>query len=324
MRATLKAISVVGFFGVLTASGQWDVPHDFPDTPAAGRKIERREPGWRTRARHAEAAKELATADRLLSATRRRAAERRYRAVVANWHNSDEAVTAQLRLAQSLDQRQRHERAFFEYQYLIDHYLGRFDFAPVLERQYELAMDLAEKAGSGFLGRHPVETPRVMLETLLRNAPYGDHAPSIKVTIGKLHEQDGAYELAATTYADLQQRYPGTPQAAEAAYREVRAMTRLSRKQSNDEALATETLARLRRYQARTSGPGRDKVDVYAKEVEQRVIEFWRKRADFYDRIQERPQAALIVYKEWLSRFPEMDQADDVRARIESLQKKVN
>lgn len=324
MKSVVKAVFVVSFICVSANAGPWDDPHGFPDTPRAGRQIERREPGWRTRARHETAAGELAAADRLRAAGRWRSAVRRYRAVVANWHDTDEAVTAQLRLAQTLEERQRHERAFNEYQYLMEFYLGRFSFTSVLERQFALAMHLAEKAGGGFLGRHPVDTPRAMLETLLENAPYADMAPSIKATLATLHEKDGAYDLAAMTYASLQQRYPGTPQANEAAYHEVRAMTQFSRKYSNDEALATETLARLRRYQARASAPERDNIQNYIEEVEQRVIAFWRDRAEFYDRIQKRPQSALIVYEEWLARFPEMDQADDVRARIETLRKKVS
>ncbi len=324
MRDGLKVITFIVCLCAVTASGQWDEPHDFPDSTAVGRKIERRSPGWRNRARHADAVTELAAADRLRDSSRWRRAQRRYRAVVANWHDSVEAVIAQLRLAQMLEQRQRHERAFFEYQYLIDHYIDRFPYTQVLERQYELAIHMAEASGSGIFGRLSVDTPLAMLETLLKNAPHGDRAPSIKAAIGKLHERDGAYDLAATTYATLQQRHPGSPEAAEAAFREVRVLTRLSRRKSNDEALATETLALLRRYQAMVSDQERYKVQRYIDEVEQRVIAFWRERADLYDRIQDRPRAALIVYEEWLSRFPDMDEADEVRARIESLRKKVN
>ncbi len=327
MRDGLKVITFILCLCAVTASGQsgqWDEPQDFPDSTAAGRIIERRSPGWRNRARHADAATELAAADRLRDSNRWRRAQRRYRAVVANWHDSVEAVIAQLRLARMMEQRQRYERAFFEYQYLIDHYIGRFPYTQVLESQYELAIHMAEASGRGIFGRIAVDTPLTMLETLLKNAPHSDHAPSIKAAIGKLHERNGAYDLAATTYATLQQRHPGTPEAADAAFREVRVLTRLSRRKSNDEALASETLALLRRYQAMASGQERDKVQLYTDEVEQRVIAFWRERADLYDRIQDRPRAALIVYEEWLSRFPGMDEAEEVRARIESLRKEIN
>lgn len=324
MKGIFKIFLGVCLSCVSVVAGIRDDLHDFPDASKTDRQIERREPGLRTRARHETASDELEAADRLREAGRWRAALRRYRAVVANWHDTDEAVTAQLRLAQMLDQRQRHERAFDEYQYLIEFYIGRFSLPLVLERQFELAMELADKAGGGFWGRHPVDTPRVMLETLLNNAPYGKFAPAIKATLGMLHEKDGNHELAAMTYATLQQRYPDTSQAAEAAYREVRAMVKLSRKHSNDEALATETLARLKRYQAKASVQEGENVREYIEEVEERVIAFWRERAEFYDRIQNRPRSALIVYEEWVARFPEMDNVEGIRARIETLRKKVN
>lgn len=324
MKSWVPIITASLCLSAVGAWGEWDTPRDFPHHSVEERSIERRTPGWRTRARYADAETELAEAERLREAGRWRAAGRRYRAVVANWHESPAAVTAQQRLAEMLEQRQRHEQAFYEYQYLIDHYIGRFPFLAVLERQYDLAMQAAERASDGFFGWRSVDGPLAMLEKVLDNAPRWERAPSVKARIGKLQEEDGAYELALNTYSRLQQRYPGTPEAAAAAFREVRAMIRLSRRHPHDEALATEALARLRNYRARVPEAERERVEPYVEEIEKRVIGFWRERANLYDHIQNRPRAALIVYEEWLSRFPDMEDADQIRERIETLRTKVD
>ncbi len=317
------------FLGVLgiawsAHANTWDNPPNEGQRTAASTLSERRTPGWLTRARHAEAASELADADRRLLAGRWRSGLRRYRAVVANWPDSAEAVLAQRRLAEALDQRKRYEAAFTEYQYLTEHYGGRFPYVPVLERQYAMAMGLATGSGR----KQPwARSDRALplLEKLLVNAPQWEQAPAIQATVAAIHEHNGDYDLALTAYTVLQQRYPATAQARAAAFNEVRCMTRMVRKRPNDEALAEETSIMLRRFLTRSSDAiERNRAQAYLQEVDQRLIGFHRNRADFYDRIQRKPAAALIVYEEWLSRFPETQDAAAIRQRMDTLRAQIN
>ncbi len=317
---------VLGVFGILTVAfgDSWD---NSTLPTGAGRKdriSERRTPGWLTRPRHQRAEEELADAVRLHDAGRHRAAIRRYRTVVANWPDASEAVVAQQRLAEVREQRGALEKAFDEYQYLIRHYGGRFPYQPVIERQYAIVMRLAIEPRGMFRTLHSTQDVLEKLETLRNNAPTWERAPQLQAMIGKLHEKNGDYELAATAYAALQRRYPQTPEAQAAAFREVRCMVLLTRKHPTDEAWIRETHTMLRRYLAHApAGNDRNRAEGFLQELENCLIALWEDRAHFYDHLLNRPQAALIVYQEWLRHFPTMPQADSIRERMETLQTKM-
>jgi TolA-binding protein len=71
---------------------------------------------------------------------------------------------------------------------------------------------------------------------------YGDHPrlPEVYLTIGKVHEQKAAAQQALAAYVEVQSRFPGTPSAIEAQYRQAELTAQQRGRQSEARELLGE------------------------------------------------------------------------------------
>jgi outer membrane protein assembly factor BamD (BamD/ComL family) len=243
-------------------------------------------------------------------------------ALVRQWHESPEAVEAQLLLARMLEQRNRLPAAFEAYQYLIVYYPGRFDYGLVVERQFQIARALRQRL-SRRLNFGPGETRvREKFAQIVRNAPQGPRAPEAQLAVGALYQAEGNLDDAILAYETLNSRYPDHALAREAVMQAARCRHQLAQRHPRDEALSLEALATL--YGILQSDPGhpdapeiRTLADGLLRDVEALHYE----KAAFYDRIQRNPVAAQIAYTEFLRRFPDARQATKIRNRLRELER---
>jgi len=313
----------------LAAWGQVGTPGgDSGQTPAFQEtdpyeKPDRKEPSmWHIPSENTPAA-QFARATRFEQEQRRSRAISAYDALVHKWHTSPEAVRAQRNLAHLLEESGQYEEAFFEYQYLVGHFTGQFPFLDVLDHQYRCANALCG-IDNKFLGlsTRSMKDIRRMYERLLRNGPNWPKAPEVGLRIGELHEAEEESPEAVAAYEQVQNRFPGTPAAHDAAYRAAVCRHQFATAhprdtQSRNDAIAA-LAAFLRNY---PSDPAAEGARARLTELEQQSLEATYAQAVFYDRNRHDRTAAIAAYREFVRRFPDAPQAREATARLQILER---
>lgn len=275
-----------------------------PDKPKARRGITLfHRPARETPAAQMEWARTLETGNHTIRASRA------FLALVYAWPDSPEAPQAQLALAQLMEKRNKLSTAFAEYQYLIDRYAGQYPHLDVLDRQFQIALKRKD---------------REMLETVVQNGPTAPLAPEALFQAALIAEQAKDYDLAILDFQTLENRYPASPRAEEAVYREALNHYRLCSELSPQDEIrfqsARLSIARfLRVYPHSSQAPAARKL---LSSVEARLADFAFQQAFFYDRQSHPPRlaAALIAYRDYVRRFPDAGQVSEARRRIAELE----
>ncbi len=288
---------------------------------------QRKESGWWRQPAEASPEAQLARGDRLAGEGRAADAARAYDRLVRRWPEAAEAPVAQRRLADLRMEQGRYEKAFEEYQYLVEFYDGHFAFGEVLDRQYRAAEMVLGARHGGFWffdGFAAPERALPLFETLARNAPSWERAPEVWLTIGDLQAGERHYEEAVRAYEGVQQRWPGTSWAEEASYARAAVLARMATSNPRDEGLLRRALSALAVYERDfPRGEHADEAEARRGELTERLVRMHYERAAFYDRLAHRPAAAVVAYEDFLREFPYAPQAPEVSRRLEELKQQL-
>ncbi|MBP7568682.1 MAG: outer membrane protein assembly factor BamD [Acidobacteria bacterium] len=285
--------------------------------------------GWFIFGRTAKptAAEQWAYAQQLEQAGRANKAAKQYYRLIVRWPQAPEAGPAQYRYAQWMDRRGKLLHAFDEYQRLFDRFNGQFPFEEVLNRQFEIAEEVMTTKKGRFLflpGFAAPERAIPLFEKIIANAPGSEKAARAQLLVGRAHELGKTYEDAIAAYLTTLNRYPGSAMAEEAGFHAAKCYYRLALENPNDEQLMENAWAAVAVFLTRY--PGSDnalEAEVYRADLYDRRSELAFRRADFYDRISRRPEAALLAYRAFLKQFPSSKRVDQARSRVEALEAKL-
>lgn len=292
------------------------------DEPAAPEVTARKTTSFFRRAATGTPAAQLDHARTLAADGRTRKAGKAYDALVRTWHDTPEAVTAQRALAGLLEEDGCHERAFKEFQYLVDFYAGRFNYRDVLDHQFRLAQAVMTRRRSRWLfgGFTAPERALPLLKQLALNAPSWERAAEVQMTIGLIHEEEGDLDDAVSALETVQQRWPASPGASTASFARSRALARVARRNPRDEPGVRRALSALAGFiRDYPDDPNVPEAAAARDDLNRHLTGMYYERAAYYDRIARRPQAALIAYADFLRRFPLSEQAVQVNRRMEEL-----
>ncbi|MCU0770902.1 MAG: outer membrane protein assembly factor BamD [Verrucomicrobia bacterium] len=243
---------------------------------------------------------------------------------VKAWPLSDYAPQAQELVAKSYDAKGNPERAFKEYQKLVEKYPMRADYDQVATQQYEIANQFL--AGKWFklwgVIPYPPSMDRVagMYEKIVKNGPFGGIGPEAQLKVGAAREKQKNYPEAVRAYETAADRYHDKPQvASEAMYRAGMAYNQQANKADYDQSQAVRAIDTLTDFV--TLYPEDKRVD----EAESVMDSLRNERAQgsyqvakFYEK-RHRWAGALVYYNEVIVLGPESPFADEARERIESL-----
>jgi outer membrane protein assembly factor BamD (BamD/ComL family) len=289
--------------------------------------ITKKVPRFIYRPRMSNPAAQLEHANALLRDGKTRKALKQFRALVHEWHESDEAVSAQTAFASLLLKKGKHERAFDEYQYLIDFFAGEFPLEMALEEQFRIANYVRTARRGRVLMLPGVIAPERSLklfETIVSNGPNWSRSPEAQFFIGLTQEGRKEFELAIAAYENLTLRYPGNALAAASDYRRAYCMYRVSRSSPRDEQRCRLALSALIQFHDRhPDDPDSPQAGELADELKSRLSSMYFERADFYDRIAKRPRAAIIAYSDFIRKFPKSEQRQWIDGRIAALEQKL-
>jgi outer membrane assembly lipoprotein YfiO len=177
------------------------------------------------------------------------------RRVVKNWPLSDYAPHAAYLAGRCYEATKDDEKAFKEYQLLLEKYPKVENYQEVLQRQYDICNRFLGGQWFKIWGYIPffpsMDKTVEMYEKVIKNGPYSDLAPQAQLNIGTAREKqtrflnnDEPYVQAAKAYERAADRYHDRPKvAADALYRAALAYTRQAKTAEYDQSTAGQAIA---------------------------------------------------------------------------------
>lgn len=250
------------------------------------------------------------------------------RRLVSTWPLSDYAPQAQYMIGRCYEEKHHDERAFKEYQKMIDRYPKSEHVAEVLRRQFEI--------GNRFLGGQwfrlwnyipmPPSMDRTaqLFDQIVQSGPYSQVAPQAQMQIGTARDKQKNYPLAVKAYEKAADRYNDRPAiAAEALYRAGTSYRKQAAAAEYDQSTAGKAIATYTDFM--TLYPNDARVPeaqnaIAALKTEQargnfRIAEYYEKRGKL--------NGALVYFNEVLVQDPHSPYAAPARERIDALKKRL-
>jgi outer membrane protein assembly factor BamD len=249
------------------------------------------------------------------------------RRTVRTWPLSDYAPQAQYLLARSYEAKGQDERAFKEYQKLVEKYPKVENYEEVLQRQFIIANRYL--AGQwfklwGYIPFFPsMDKTSEMYSKIIRNGVYSDVAAQAQLNIGAAREKQSDYSLAVKAYEKAADIYHDKEKvAADALYKSGQAYTKQAKTAEYDQNSSTKAIEAFSSFMAMYPE------DKRTAEVEQTIVELRTEQARgalkiarFYEKNRQW-DGALVYYNEVLIRDPKSKFAQEAKERIEDLKKK--
>jgi outer membrane protein assembly factor BamD len=251
------------------------------------------------------------------------------RRVVKRWPYSDYAPEAQYLLARIYAINGNDEKAFKEYQKLIEKYPKVDNYQEVLRKQYDIANRYLAGQWFKLWGVIPLgpsmDKTVAMYEKVIKNGQFSEIAPQAQLNIGAAHEKRyfKEYIKAAQAYEKAADRYHDQPKvAAEAQFKTGMAYTKQARTSEYDQSVAGKAIAAFSDfnvlYPDDARVPESQKIIASLKTEQARgcfaIAKFYEKR--------KRWNGALIYYNEVLVKDPDSTYAIEAKQHIEALKKR--
>lgn len=253
-------------------------------------------------------------------------AARAARRVARVWPLSDYAPQAQYLVGRCYEAQGKEEKAFNEYQKVLDQQPKTGNFQDIVQRQYAIANKfLAGKWFKlwGIIPYPSLDKTAEMFEKVVKNGPYSDVAPQAQLKLGATREKQKDYPAAAKAYETAADRYHDrSAVAADAIYREGLAYDKQAEKAEYDQGTAGQAIAAftdfITLYPSDPRAAEAQKI-VAALKSEQARGSF--EIARFYEK-NRKWTGALVYYNETVLRDPGSAYAARARQRIDEIKKR--
>jgi len=250
------------------------------------------------------------------------------RRVVKVWPLSDYAPRAQYLVGRCYEAKGKDEKAFTEYQKVLEKQPKIENFHEILQRQYEIANKYLAGKWFKLWGVIPIfssmEKTAAMYEKIVKTGPYSEVAPQAQMKIGAAREKQHNFEMAAKAYETAADRYHDRPQvAADALYKQGMAYKKQAQTAEYDQSTAGQAIATFTDFM--TLYPAEPRVAEAQKTIAALKIEQARGNfqiAKFYEKYK-RWNGALVYYNEVVLLDPNASYAVSARLRIDQLKKRI-
>jgi len=259
------------------------------------------------------------------------------RHVLVRWPESDYAPQAQYLVARSYEAKGDAEKAFKEYQKLLEKQPKYGSFNEIRRRQYEIANLFLAGKRFKLWGTIPIyrsmDRTAKMYKDIVKTGPYSDIAPQAQLSIGTAREKQTSlgfrspdYTAAIQAYDLAADRYHDQPKvASEAIYRAGLDYQKQAQSPDRDQGAAGQAIAKFTDFLALYPD------DPRASQAQQIIVSLKSKQAQgnfavaqFYEK-RKRWESARIYYNavnEGLLQDPNSPYATEARKRIEQLKQR--
>jgi len=249
------------------------------------------------------------------------------RRVVRVWPLSDYAPQAQYLVGRCYEMKGNDEKAFKEYQKLLEKHPKMLNYEEVLRRQFQIAEKYL--AGKWFrlwsvIPFFPsMERTSDMFDKVVKNGPYSDIAPHAQLRIGVARDKQHNYPMAVKAFELAADRYHDRPAiAADALFRAGLSYNKQAQTADYDQSTAGQAIATFTDFM--TLYPDDKRVPQAQKIITSLKAEQARGNfqiAKFYEK-RKRWNGALVYYNEVLVQDPNSPYANEARLRIDELKKR--
>ena len=250
------------------------------------------------------------------------------RHLVKTWPLSDNAPHAQYLVARCYEARHDDEKAFAEYQKILEKYPKSDNIKEALARQYEIAGRFLKGQWFKLWGYVPffpsMDRTAAMYDKIVKNGPFSEVAPHAQLRIGAAREKQGQLPAAVKAYETAADRYHDRPLiAADALYHAGVAYQRQAGTAEYDQSLAGQSIALLNDFMTLfpedRRGAESHKVIASLKTEQARgnykIAQFYEKRKKW--------NGALVYYNEVVLQVPGSPAAAEARHRIDALKQRL-
>jgi outer membrane protein assembly factor BamD len=250
------------------------------------------------------------------------------RRVVKVWPLSDYAPQAQYMVGRCYEAKGNDEKAFREYQKVLEKQPKFTSYDDVLQRQYEIADKFLAGKWFKLWGYIPIgpsmEKTAEMYDKVVKNGPFSEVGPQAQMKIGAAREKQKNYSMAAKAYETAADRYHDRPKvASDALYREGISFQKQAQTAEYDQSTAGHAIATftdfMTLYPNDTRVPEAQKL-ISALKTEQARGNF--QIAKFYEKYK-RWGGAVVYYNEVVMQDPNSPYAAQARQRIEELKQRI-
>src|SRR6266446_5690631 len=170
------------------------------------------------------------------------------RRVVRVWPLSDYAPQAQYLVGRCYEETGKDEKAFKEYQKVLEKQPKIGNYEEILQRQIAITDQFLAGKWFKLWGYIPffssMERTAEMYDKIVRNGPYSDVAPQAQLKIGEARVKQKNFSAAVKAYELAADRYHDRPQfAAEALYRAGLAYNKQAQTAEYDQSTAGQAIA---------------------------------------------------------------------------------
>jgi outer membrane protein assembly factor BamD len=250
------------------------------------------------------------------------------RRVVKTWPLSDYTPQAQYLVGRCYEVRGLDQKAFKEYQKLLDKYPKATHYEDVLKRQYDIACRFLAGKWFRVLTYIPLfpsmSRTAGLFEQIVKNGPYSNIAPQAQLRIGEAWEKKSDFPEAVKAFQRAADRYNDRPQiAADAVFRMAQAQNRQARSAEYDQSTAGQAIATFTDFM--TLYPDDPRVPQAQKAIT--ALRTEQARGNFeiarYYEHNKRWGGALVYYNEVLLRDPNSPYAAQARERIDAIKRRL-
>jgi outer membrane protein assembly factor BamD len=249
------------------------------------------------------------------------------RRVVRVWPLSDYAPQGQYLVGRCYEALGKDEKAFQEYQKVVEKQPKINNYQEIVERQFTIANKYLAGKWFKLWGYIPIfssmDKTSAMYEKIVKNGPYSEVAPKAQMNIGAAREKQSNYALAAKAYETAADRYHDRPKvAADALFLQAMAYNKQAQTAEYDQSTAGQAISTFTDFM--TLYPGDPRVVQAQKIITTLKAEQARgsfQIAKFYEKYK-RWNGALVYYNEVIILDPNSSYAEPARKRIDELKKR--
>jgi outer membrane protein assembly factor BamD len=247
------------------------------------------------------------------------------RRVVKRWPYSDYAPEAQYLIGRCYEARHMDEKAFKEYQTLLEKYPKVDMYQEVIKRQFAIANRFL--AGQwfrvlfGYIPLYPsMEKTCGLFEKIIKNGPYSQEGIQSQMNIGKAREKQKKWDDAVKAYEKAADRYHDYKQvAADALFNAGLALNKEAKKSDYDQSIAQKAINTFSDFI--TLNPEDPRVNEAREFI--KLLKTEQARGSFniaqYYESKKKWSGALVYYNDVIIKDPDSKYATIAREKIQSI-----